>query len=124
MTQKSKVKVGIIGTGNIGTDLMVKIMRSEWLQCTLFAGRNFDSAGMQKANELGVHISDRWYRRHRTNPDICDTCSMPPPRTRTMSTGPFLDKLGKTVIDMTPAQVWRLVHSCDQCEGSLGRRRT
>ena len=88
MTQKSKVKVGIIGTGNIGTDLMVKIMRSEWLECTLFAGRNFNSAGMQKANELGVHISDRGIDASCKIRTFATSCSTPLPRMPIMNIGP------------------------------------
>ena len=34
-----KVKVGIIGIGNIGTDLLIKIQRSEFLECGIFAER-------------------------------------------------------------------------------------
>lgn len=108
MTQKSKVKVGIIGTGNIGTDLMVKIMRSEWLECTLFAGRNFSSAGMQKANELGVHISDRGIDAIVQNPDICDIVFDATSAHAHHEHWAILDKLGKTVIDMTPAKLGAL----------------
>ena len=31
-----KVKVAIIGTGNIGTDLLIKIQRSKFLECRRF----------------------------------------------------------------------------------------
>ena len=37
-----KVKVGIIGTGNIGSDLLMKVMRSDILECGIFAGRNIE----------------------------------------------------------------------------------
>ena len=33
-----KFKVGIIGPGNIGTDLMYKVIRSQYLQMHLMAG--------------------------------------------------------------------------------------
>ena len=37
--QQPRLKVAIIGTGKIGTDLLVKVVRSDWLDCVLFAGR-------------------------------------------------------------------------------------
>ena len=43
-----KMKVAIIGTGNIGTDLLVKIFRSKHLECSLFSGRSFLSPGLKK----------------------------------------------------------------------------
>ena len=53
------MRVAIIGTGNIGTDLLLKIQRSPWLECALFAGRNLASPGMRTAQDLGVPVSDR-----------------------------------------------------------------
>lgn len=53
-----KLKVAILGSGNIGTDLLVKIQRSEFLECVLFIGRNLSSPGMAKAISLGVKVSD------------------------------------------------------------------
>ena len=43
------MRVAIIGTGNIGTDLLLKVQRSSWLECALFSGRNLDSPGMRTA---------------------------------------------------------------------------
>lgn len=40
-----KIKVGIIGTGNIGSDLLAKVQRSRILECGIFAGHNPDSDG-------------------------------------------------------------------------------
>jgi acetaldehyde dehydrogenase len=105
MTSPVKLKVGIIGTGNIGTDLMVKVMRSEHLTCTVFAGRNFNSLGMKRANALGVTISDRGIEAIVSDPAICDVifdCTSADAHTEHWST---LDKLGKIVIDMTPAKL-------------------
>jgi hypothetical protein len=33
--------------GNIGTDLLIKVSRSEYLECGIFAGRNADSEGSE-----------------------------------------------------------------------------
>ncbi|MBJ7392658.1 MAG: hypothetical protein JHC85_13900, partial [Chthoniobacterales bacterium] len=53
----SKLPVAILGTGNIGTDLLIKILRSPVLVCRLFAGRNLASPGMTKASTLGIPVS-------------------------------------------------------------------
>ena len=55
--QEMKLKVAIIGTGNIGTDLLLKVLRSPWLECVMFAGRNPDSEGIRLARSLGVETS-------------------------------------------------------------------
>lgn len=50
-----KTKVAIIGSGNIGTDLMIKIMRlSNVLEVAAFVGIDPQSDGLKRAAELGV----------------------------------------------------------------------
>jgi acetaldehyde dehydrogenase (acetylating) len=108
MSPTNKLKIAIIGTGNIGTDLMVKVMRSAYMTCTLFAGRNFNSAGMKRANALGVTISDRGIEAIINDPTICDIvfdCTSAHAHTGHWA---ILNQLGKTVIDMTPAKLGEL----------------
>jgi len=51
----NRTRVAIIGTGNIGTDLMVKIMRlSETLEMAAFVGIDPASDGLARAERLGV----------------------------------------------------------------------
>ncbi len=53
-----KVKVAIIGSGNIGTDLMIKIMRlSDALEMGAFVGIDPESDGLKRAERLGVPIT-------------------------------------------------------------------
>ena len=50
-----KTKVAIIGSGNIGTDLMIKIMRlSDVLEMAVFVGIDPESDGLKRAASLGV----------------------------------------------------------------------
>jgi acetaldehyde dehydrogenase len=54
----SKTKVAIIGSGNIGTDLMIKIMRlSKVLEIAALVGVDPDSDGLKRAARLGVAIT-------------------------------------------------------------------
>jgi acetaldehyde dehydrogenase len=54
----TKTKVAIIGSGNIGTDLMIKIMRlSEVLEMGAFVGIDPESDGLKRAARLGVPIT-------------------------------------------------------------------
>ncbi len=53
-----KVKVAIIGSGNIGTDLMIKVMRtSDVLEMGAFVGIDPESDGLKRAARLGVAIT-------------------------------------------------------------------
>jgi acetaldehyde dehydrogenase len=53
-----KTKVAIIGSGNIGTDLMIKIMRlSDVLEMAAFVGIDPESDGLKRAERLGVPVT-------------------------------------------------------------------
>ncbi len=56
----SKVKVAIIGPGNIGTDLMIKVIRlSQNLEMVAMAGIDATSAGLARAKRMGYAITDK-----------------------------------------------------------------
>ena len=51
-----KIKVAIIGPGNIGSDLMYKILRSQHLELALMTGI-VESAGIKRARSMGIMTS-------------------------------------------------------------------
>jgi acetaldehyde dehydrogenase (acetylating) len=100
-----KLRCAILGTGNIGTDLLIKVMRSNLLECTLFAGRNFRSDGMQKAVTLGVTISDQGINAIVEHADQIDIVFDATSAAAHIEHWPVIDGLGKIAIDMTPAKI-------------------
>lgn len=100
-----KLKVAILGSGNIGTDLLVKIQRSEFLECSMFIGRNLSSAGMTKAIDMGVRVSDKSINAIIDEPDSCDIVFDCTSAKDAVAHWKVLERLGKFVIDLTPAKI-------------------
>jgi len=104
----TKLKVAILGTGNIGTDLLVKVLRSEWLECRLFAGRNLSSPGMMKADQLGVPVSSKGLQsivERRAELDLVFDATSAQDH---LQHAGVLRELGLLTVDLTPARVGKL----------------
>ena len=102
------MRVAIIGTGNIGTDLLLKVERSPLLECGLFSGRNLASAGMRTARDLGVPISDRSIDAIVEDADRFDLVFDATSARDAMRHWALLEPLGIPVIDLTPAKLGEL----------------
>lgn len=102
---KLRLKVAIIGSGNIGTDLLIKVLRSFHLECGAFIGRNLSSSGMVKALSLGVPVSADGINYIINHPDCCDLVFDATSAKSHFEHAPILKSLNKRVIDMTPAKI-------------------
>lgn len=102
---KGKLRVAILGTGKIGTDLLIKIRRSNLLTCSIFAGRNSGSDGMLKAQELGIVTSDKGIDGLVSSPedfDVVVDCTSAKSHEHHWR---VCQELGKPIVDMTPAKL-------------------
>lgn len=107
MKQK-KLNVAIIGTGNIGSDLLTKVLHSQYLNCTMFTGQNQDSVGIKRAKKLGVPTSFLSIKAIEENPDCCDIVFDATSATAHREHAPILKKMGKFVIDLTPSRIGKM----------------
>lgn len=107
MPEKSikKLKVAILGSGNIGTDLLYKVLRSPWLECSMFIGRNLASKGISRALTLGVAVSDKGIQAIQDNPGCCDIVFDCTSALSHQIHAPILAELGIIAIDLTPAKL-------------------
>lgn len=105
---QARIPVAILGTGNIGTDLLLKIRRSKFLECKLFVGRNLSSQGMSKAVTLGVPISDRSIDAIMEAPHAYQIVFDATSARAHLQHWPLLQKLGLKVIDLTPSHVGKM----------------
>ena len=101
-----KKKVAIIGSGNIGTDLMIKILRtSEVLEVGAFVGIDPESDGLKRAHRMGVPVTDRGVQglvAMREFDDIRIVFDATSAKAHTHHDAE-LRGLGKQLIDLTPA---------------------
>ncbi len=115
---QKKIKVAIIGTGNIGSDLLMKIKRSPWLECTLFTGRSLTSCGIQRAKEMGIPVSDKSIHAIESDSSCCDIVFDATSADAHKEHAPILRKLHKFTVDLTPALVGTMcvpVLNLDEC---------
>ncbi|MBS7701369.1 MULTISPECIES: acetaldehyde dehydrogenase (acetylating) [unclassified Chelatococcus] len=105
---EKRTQVAIIGSGNIGTDLMIKVMRnSKRLEMGAMVGIDRESEGLKRAERLGVAVTHQGLEGLRSLPnygdiDIVFDATSASAHERHSE---VLQSDGKMVIDLTPAAI-------------------
>lgn len=105
----SKTKVVIIGSGNIGTDLMFKIERSKYLEIGLIAGIDPDSKGLALAKERGHRITTKGIKGFQESPDLGEIVIDATSAKAHFAHAPILQAMGKMTLDLTPAKIGKMI---------------
>ncbi|GAB1408709.1 acetaldehyde dehydrogenase [Thermomonas brevis] len=104
----SKTRVAIIGSGNIGTDLMIKLLRhGRHLEIAALVGVDPESDGLARAKRLGVATTHEGLAGLRAMPEYRDIGIVFDATSAAahIEHAKTLQADGKRVIDLTPAAV-------------------
>ena len=103
----AKIRAAIIGPGNIGTDLLYKLMRSNVVQPVWMVGADPGSVGLDRARQLGIKTTDQGVRDllPHVEEDRIQLAFDATSASAHKATSDLLTAVGVFVIDLTPAAI-------------------
>mmetsp|Transcript_11200 Transcript_11200/g.46719 ORF Transcript_11200/g.46719 Transcript_11200/m.46719 type:complete len:328 (+) Transcript_11200:177-1160(+) len=106
------IRVGIIGTGNIGCDILLKLLKVDFVSVVVFSGRRESSPGIKLASGKGILCSTDGIQFFVGNPNCCDVVYDCTSAEDAREHSKVFALQGIIVIDLTPSKVGVMCVPC------------
>jgi acetaldehyde dehydrogenase len=103
VSEDGKVKVAIVGSGNIGTDLMYKLLEEPGhMELVMVAGIEPESEGLKRARDEGIEATHEGIQPVLDDPEIKIVFEATSAKAH-LQNAPKYKEAGKIAVDLTPA---------------------
>lgn len=103
-----KLRIAILGTGNIGIDLLMKARKSPYLDPVLFIGRSEESKGIKLAKDLDIPTSIESANALLQFSDTIDLIFDATNASSHKENQSLFKTLNKYIIDLTPSRIGKM----------------